>query len=99
MTVGAYPGSFNPPTVAHLAIADAARRVMGLERVDFVVSRVALGKEDVAVPSARSDRRAGNDHLQPAVARRPGDRSPAARGRGRRLRRAGARSRQVGPGR
>lgn len=51
MSVGAYPGSFNPPTVAHLAIAEATRRSMGLERVDLVVSRVALGKEGVAVPS------------------------------------------------
>ena len=32
MTVGAYPGTFNPPTVAHLAIAEAARRQGGLDR-------------------------------------------------------------------
>jgi nicotinic acid mononucleotide adenylyltransferase len=51
VTVGAYPGSFNPPTVAHLAIAEAALRALGLRRIDFVVSRVALGKEQVAVPS------------------------------------------------
>ena len=50
MAVGCYPGSFNPPTVAHLAIADAARRACALDRVDLVVSRVALGKEDVVVP-------------------------------------------------
>lgn len=50
MAVGAYPGSFNPPTVAHLAIAEAAVRACGLERVDLVVSRVALAKEDVARP-------------------------------------------------
>jgi hypothetical protein len=41
--VGAYPGSFNPPTVAHLAIAEAALGA-GLGRVVFVVSRAALGK-------------------------------------------------------
>ena len=50
MAVGAYPGSFNPPTVAHLAVADAARRRCGLVRVDLVVSRVALGKEGVERP-------------------------------------------------
>lgn len=44
----AYPGSFNPLTVAHLAIASAATSLC--ERVDFVVSRVALGKESVARP-------------------------------------------------
>ena len=29
-----YPGSFNPPTVAHLAIAEAAVQAHGLARVD-----------------------------------------------------------------
>lgn len=41
----AYPGSFDPPTVAHLAVAEAARRRFDLERVDLVLSEVALGKE------------------------------------------------------
>ena len=50
VAVGAYPGSFNPPTVAHLAVAEAAWRQCGLERVDLVVSRVALGKEGVERP-------------------------------------------------
>ncbi len=49
--VGCYPGSFNPPTVAHLAIAEAAVERARLERIDLVVSRVALGKEPVAVPT------------------------------------------------
>src|SRR5579875_2540178 len=49
--VGAYPGSFNPPTVAHLAVARAALEQAGLDRVDLVVSESALGKEDVLVPS------------------------------------------------
>lgn len=47
MSVGCYPGSFNPLTVAHLAIAAAARHTCRLERVDLVLSRVALGKENV----------------------------------------------------
>jgi Cytidylyltransferase-like len=46
MRNGAYPGSFDPPTVAHLAIADAARRQAGLDRIDLIISEVALGKED-----------------------------------------------------
>ena len=49
--VGCYPGSFNPPTVAHLAVASAARTACGLDRIDLVVSRVALAKESVVVPS------------------------------------------------
>jgi Cytidylyltransferase-like len=51
MALGAYPGSFNPPTIAHLAIARAAYERYDLERVDWVVSRIALGKEDVTVPT------------------------------------------------
>src|SRR4051812_17613595 len=45
MAIGVYPGSFNPPTVAHLALAEAAVRQCGLERVDLVVSRQTLGKD------------------------------------------------------
>jgi hypothetical protein len=48
--VGCYPGSFNPPTIAHLAIAEAAYRQCGLDRLDLVVSRVALGKEAPSGP-------------------------------------------------
>lgn len=44
--VGAYPGSFDPPTIAHLAIAVMARRVTKLDRVDLVVSTSALAKEE-----------------------------------------------------
>ncbi len=50
MTRGAFPGSFNPPTVAHLAIAEAARTQHGLDTVDLVVSRRALAKEEVEHP-------------------------------------------------
>lgn len=49
-TLGVYPGTFDPPTVAHLAIAEAAWRQGALERVHLVVSRSPLGK-DPAVPS------------------------------------------------
>jgi hypothetical protein len=50
MTRGVYPGSFNPPTVAHVAVAEAARRQHGLDRVDLAVSRLALDKEHVERP-------------------------------------------------
>lgn len=43
---GVYPGSFNPLTVAHLAIAEAAVDQHGLDRLELVISRVALAKED-----------------------------------------------------
>lgn len=46
MSSGVYPGSFNPPTVAHLAIARAAVEQCGLTRLDLVLSRDALGKDD-----------------------------------------------------
>jgi Cytidylyltransferase-like len=50
LITGAYPGTFDPPTVAHIAIAEAARRQGGLDRVDLVVSRDPLGK-DPALPT------------------------------------------------
>lgn len=52
MRTGAYPGSFDPPTVAHLAVADAAHRQAGVDRIDLILSEVALGKEDRRHPPA-----------------------------------------------
>lgn len=49
--IGVYPGSFNPPTTAHLEIALAAVVAHDLARVDFALSAVALGKADVSVPT------------------------------------------------
>lgn len=43
--VGCYPGSFDPPTIAHVGVAEAAVHQAGLVRVDFVVSRRTLGKD------------------------------------------------------
>ena len=40
----AYPGTFDPPTVAHLAIAEAARSQCELTSVDLVVNPNPLGK-------------------------------------------------------
>lgn len=46
-----FPGSFDPPTVAHIAMARTACRQPGLASVEFVVSTAALGKEAPARPS------------------------------------------------
>ena len=45
MTAAVFPGSFDPLTVAHLAIADAAREQLQVDWVDLVVSRSPLGKK------------------------------------------------------
>jgi len=42
---GVYPGSFDPPTIAHLAIAEAAALAAELDRIDLAISRFALGKD------------------------------------------------------
>ena len=47
---GAFPGSFNPLTLGHLAVAEAALEQCDLDVVDLIVSRVALAKEDVERP-------------------------------------------------
>ncbi len=51
MRRGAYPGSFNPATIAHLEIASAARNHHRLDRINLVISEQALDKEDVAFPT------------------------------------------------
>jgi hypothetical protein len=42
--LGVYPGTFNPVTVAHLAIAEAAVTQRALARLDFVLSSTPLVK-------------------------------------------------------
>lgn len=49
--LGVYPGSFNPPTTAHVEIALAALHNHGLDRIDLALSVSALGKDEGAVPS------------------------------------------------
>lgn len=44
---GAYPGTFDPPTIAHLAIAEAARTQCALEQIDAIVNREPLGKSTI----------------------------------------------------
>lgn len=46
--IGVYPGTFDPPTVAHLAVARAARDQCRLHRVELVLSADPLGKPDRA---------------------------------------------------
>lgn len=48
---GVYPGTFNPPTTAHLAVAEAAVRTHHLDQLDLVLSRRPLDKEHVEHPT------------------------------------------------
>jgi len=54
LSVGAYPGTFDPPTVAHLAIAEAAWRQGGLDRLELVLCESPLGKKDADVAPLES---------------------------------------------
>jgi len=63
----AFPGSFDPPTVAHLAVARAALAVPGVDEVCLVLSEAALGKDGGVAPVA--DRLAV---LEAVAAGRPG---------------------------
>lgn len=65
--VGVYPGSFDPLTIAHLAIAEAAVRQLGLARIDLAISRDALGKAHLDDESV--DRRTRT--IERAAATRP----------------------------
>ena len=44
--IGVYPGTFDPPTVAHLHIARRAVEQLGLDRLDLTISSSTLGKDD-----------------------------------------------------
>ena len=44
MRAGVFPGSFDPLTTAHLAVAEAAIATCALDRLDLVMSRRALAK-------------------------------------------------------
>jgi hypothetical protein len=46
----AFPGSFDPPTTAHLAIARAAHERLGGAPVTWIVSVAPLGKDAPATP-------------------------------------------------
>lgn len=44
--IGVYPGTFDPATIAHVAIARAAVDQLGLARLDLTISAATLGKDD-----------------------------------------------------
>ena len=46
-----YPGSFNPPTIGHIAIVNSAINHFGISELHLAISTVALGKEKLTVPS------------------------------------------------
>lgn len=41
-----YPGSFDPPTIAHVHLAQTALDQLALDGVDFAISAMTLGKDD-----------------------------------------------------
>ncbi len=49
--VGVYPGSFNPFTVAHQAIAEAAVEQHALDRLHLAISRTPLVKGALEIPT------------------------------------------------
>jgi nicotinic acid mononucleotide adenylyltransferase len=51
---GCYPGTFDPPTLAHLAIAEAAVAAGRIDLLDLVLSREPLGKSGATSVDARS---------------------------------------------
>jgi len=67
VAIGVYPGTFDPLTVAHLAIADAAYAHLDIERLDLAISRAALGKEHLSTTTI--DRR--TDAIVAATSDRP----------------------------
>ena len=73
--VGVFPGSFDPLTTAHLAIADAAIEACRLDRLDLVISRSALAKEpgghSPIEAAGRGDRAGGRE--RPALRARTTD--------------------------
>ena len=48
MRRGIFPGSFDPLTLGHLAVAEAAREQVELEELVMVISRVPLAKDPAA---------------------------------------------------
>ena len=52
MVIAAFPGTFDPPTIAHLAVADAVWRTGSVDRIELVLSRDPIGKE-AATPVER----------------------------------------------
>ena len=51
LRVAVFPGTFNPPTFAHLAIAEAAVSAAGVRRIDLALSHAPLAKADLVRPT------------------------------------------------
>src|SRR5437899_10452704 len=60
MRVAAYPGTFDPPTIAHVAVAEAALTTCAVDRVELVLSRDPIGK---TAPTPLADRLAALEAL------------------------------------
>jgi nicotinic acid mononucleotide adenylyltransferase len=45
--IGILSGSFNPPTLAHVELARRAKKLFGLDRVFFTLSRLTVDKEQI----------------------------------------------------
>lgn len=63
-----FPGTFDPLTVAHVAVAEAALAALGLDEVHLSLSEVGLGKEHLPADQV-ADRAAA---ARSAVEGRPG---------------------------
>lgn len=50
---GVFPGTFDPPTIAHLAIARAAHRQCRLDTLELVLNADPLGKEEISPLAVR----------------------------------------------
>ena len=66
----AFPGTFDPLTTGHLAIADAAHAELGLDRVDLVISHDPIGKEATASVEERLEVIARQGRRRPWLAGR-----------------------------
>ena len=69
---GVYPGTFDPPTIAHIHIARRAIDRLALDRIDFVISTTTLGKDDTRLTPV-------DQRIRALEALGQGDRSFAAR--------------------
>ena len=57
MMRGIYPGSFNPPTLGHMAIAEAAIATYNLTSLELAISARPLGKSAVRRPTLEHRRK------------------------------------------
>ena len=54
--IGCYPGSFDPPTIGHMAVVEAALSACQLDRLDLVLSEEPLGKPGATPVDQRAAR-------------------------------------------